>query len=465
MDDSNTNNIRQRLRPRRNTTTTTSGFTDTTTEVNHTVVSMSSSSSSTSSTKPSIQENDTHSMISNSHKSRPDHLSSTTSSSSGHCTIDATPPFHTMIVYSIMVLVLVYHLPTLQQIDEIATIQVLTQCQYFSSLSFISIYTIAMVRCICTVFITIVLLQMMYNRTGWYIITPYLKESKLMKHVQHHMIGIKTLYPFTSWSFVLLGLYFGLASYITLQAIEIQRSHEGTVTSTTTTLEEAYSIYNQTHRMLLRCTIVLWEISAPCTILVAVIVRYVMWPAALRRIQEEIKEQEKATTIAVNHTGTTKVPPPRPSHSLNSYQNICMHNINVALALFERCVWSGIPVRYNEWALAPLYGCIYVLFSWNMVYQYNDRTLYGPHFIYFFLDTTLPGYTCSYALLALLFVLLVFYSLYCSIESTLYYIDHAVVDPLLTITTSTATDYEWYYFMAHVLVVLFICSLVMRFRD
>lgn len=302
-----------------------------------------------------------------------------------------------------------------------------------------------------------------------------MKESKLMKHVQHHMIGIKTLYPFTSWSFVLLGLYFTLASYITIQALGIQQQlhqqqYQGNYPSNVE-MSEAYHIYNQTHRNLLRCTIILWEISAPCTILIAVIVRYVMWPAALRRIQEE-EEKKRAAISFKESTNQNSLTPSllsqRPSHSLNSYQNICMHNINVALALFERCILSGIPVRYNEWTLAPLYGCIYVFFSWNMIYQYNDRNLYGPHFIYFFLDTTLPGYTCSYALLALLFVLLIFYSLYCSIESILYYIDHNVVDPILPVIASMSgspVDHEVYYLVAHVIVVLFICSLVMRFRD
>ena len=450
MDDTS-NNIRQRLRPRRNTSTTAAAV---------------------------IKEPGNNVAID--HETGTDCKSDTHVATTAVTTettidiVDATPPFHTILVYGVMVVVLLYYLPTFEQIDEIATIQVITQCQYFS---FISIYHIAIIRCMCTVFISIVVVQMIFNKKGWYITTPYLKESKLMKHVQHHMIGIKTLYPFTSWSFVLLGLYFALASYVTIQAIWIQQK----IHTSTTTLEDAYHSYNITHRNVLRFTIVVWEISAPCTILIAITVRYAMWPAALRRIREELallettkQQQQPTTTKSKSHPITdstsTTTPPQRPSHSLNSYQNMWMPNINVLLALVERCILTGIPVRYNEWTLAPLYGCIYVLFTWNMIYQYNDRKRYGPHFIYFFLDTTLPGYFCSYALIALLLVLLAFYSLYCGIESILHYIDHTIVDPFLTIATDNHSNNhhdsnEYCYLVAHVSVVLLICSFVMRFRD
>ena len=444
------NNIRQRLRPRTHHTGT--AATSSTT--------LPSSSSSSSSTKPTASPVvDTISTIATTkavHATDDKNNNDMTTASSMDdddddiAVVDATPPFHTILVYGMMVMVLLYHFPNLQQLDDIATIQVITKCQYFS---FISIYTIATVRVMCTIFIVLTLGHMISNRTGWYIITPYLPKSKLKKHVSHHMVGIKTLYPFTSWSFVLLGLYFTLASYITIQAIGIQQRQEQ---FTAADLENAYRTYNQTHRTLLRCTIVLWEISAPCTILIAVIVRYVMWPAALRRIREQ--QQPSSSSSSSTFSLST------PAHTLNSYQNICMHNINVLLALVERCLLSGLPVRYHEWTYAPLYGCVYVLFSWNMVGQYSDRRRYGPHFIYFFLDTTLPGYFSSYALMALLLVLLLFYSLYCSIASILYYIDHTIVDPLLTNNNDEQYN-EYCYLVAHVSVVVFICSLVMRFRD
>jgi hypothetical protein len=102
-----------------------------------------------------------------------------------------------------------------------------------------------------------------------------------------------------------------------------------------------------------------------------------------------------------------------------------MHNLNVLAALTESFLLSGLPVRWSEAALAPLWGCAYVVFSWNMVYAWNERR-HGPQFIYFFFDTTLPGYTCSFALVALLLVLLIFYSAFCTADVILAYMDGGV---------------------------------------
>jgi hypothetical protein len=191
---------------------------------------------------------------------------------------------------------------------------------------------------------------------------------------------------------------------------------------------------------LLRCAVLVWSIAAPCTVLVAATIRYAIWPAVLQR---------------------------GGPHSLNSARNLWMHNGNVVLALLERCVLSGLPCRMTAWAVAPLYGCVYVLFSWNMTYAWNDRQ-HGPQFIYYFLDTTLPGYYCSIALFVLLVVLTTFYALYCTTDTLLVYVDNLVKTILTTITggvddddrvTSCATLF------AHVLLVLFLSSLVVRFRD
>lgn len=169
--------------------------------------------------------------------------------------------------------------------------------------------------------------------------------------------------------------------------------------------------------LVLRMAVVCWEIAAPCTLLVAVTVRYAIWPSALR--------------------GGTP-------HALNSTRNILMHNCNVVMALTESCILSGLPVRRSEAGSAPLWGCVYVLFTWNVTLHWNDRK-HGPQFIYFFFDTTLPGYTCSIALVILLMVLLLFYAAFCATETFLSYLDGGV----------------W----THVVAVAFVSSLVMRFRD
>lgn len=160
-----------------------------------------------------------------------------------------------------------------------------------------------------------------------------------------------------------------------------------------------------------------WEIAAPCTLLVASTIRYVMWPAVLKR---------------------------GGPHSLNSVRNMLMHNFNVAVALTETCLLSGMPVRWSEAAVAPLWGCIYVIFSWNMVFAWNERR-HGPQFIYFFLDTTLPGFFCSQVLVALMIVLLMFYAALCFSNDLLSQLDGGV--------------------FAHLSYICILSGMVMRFRD
>jgi hypothetical protein len=223
----------------------------------------------------------------------------------------------------------------------------------------------------------------------------------------------------------MLGMYFTISTYICMDALRLN-------------LNDPVAIYryNEQHRWLLRAGIAFWGIAAPCTILVAAVIRYVMWPAVIRR---------------------------GGPHSLNSWRNIWMHNSNVLFALMERCLFSGMPIRFSEWALAPLYGCLYVLFSWNMTHAWNERR-HGPQFIYYFLDTTLPGYYCSIALLSLLAVMTTFYAIYATTDSILsfleyllHYMNHAI--------TGVSDSNEYLDFFAHLLVTVFLSSLVMRFSD
>jgi len=211
------------------------------------------------------------------------------------------------------------------------------------------------------------------------------------------LVGAKTLYPFTSWSWNLLGLSFTLSSYI------------------------AHCAATNAHVAppLLRLAVITWEIAAPCTLLVAAVVRYAIWPA-----------------VARVPGGTTD--------ELRSGRNVMMHNLNVVLALTETCVLSGRAVTPGHAALAPLYGIVYVLFSWGMVHRWNEKR-HGPQFIYFFFDTTLPGYTVTKVLLVLLAVLMLFFGIFCVAAALLRYLDGGL--------------------LTHVLFVAAVSSTVMRFRD
>lgn len=144
-----------------------------------------------------------------------------------------------------------------------------------------------------------------------------------------------------------------------------------------------------------RLAVISWEIAAPCTLLVAAVVRYVLWPAALKKDP--------------------------PIHALNSVRNILMHNMNVLMAVTECFFLSGMPVRWSDCSLAPLWGCVYVVFAWSISTSWVRRED-GPQFLYFFFDTTVPGFTPSIALVFLLIVLLTFYGLFCSAEELTHYL-------------------------------------------
>ena len=118
--------------------------------------------------------------------------------------------------------------------------------------------------------------------------------------------------------------------------------------------------------------------------------------------------------------------------------------MNVLFALSESFLMGGLGVQWSHFCFGPLVGTGYVLFSWAMTAQWN-KPEYGPQFIYFFFDTTLPGYTTTIALLALLTVLTVFYGIFCACDPILAFLGKGI--------------------MTNIAFVAAICSAVMRFRD
>ena len=208
--------------------------------------------------------------------------------------------------------------------------------------------------------------------------------------------------PFTSLAWNILGLSFALSGYIAWKCSSASDTPDDVV---------------QIPTWLLRTALLSWEMAAPFTLLVATVIRYAIWPTVLR--SKESTENLKCT------------------------RNRLMHNANVFMALVETALLGGLPVHGSHVAVGPLVGCMYVLFSWSMTLQWNPSQ--GPQFIYFFMDTTLPGYAPSVALVALLLVMMVFYAFFCWASALLRYLNGGVV--------------------THVLFAAAICCSVMRFRD
>ena len=304
----------------------------------------------------------------------------------------APPPWHTVSCIVLFLAIFLQKLPTYAKLDEVAHIDTFSARLFPDHLS---IRQLAWIRAFIAVAIWTTTVAMATG-PGWIQQTAYLKASKL-KRIQNRLVGVKTLFPFTSWSWNLLGVFFTLSSYIAFLASKNEKVSP----------------------VVLRLALVSWEIAAPNTLLVASVVRYAIWPGILRL-------------------------PNGSTNELRSMRNFMMHNMNVVFAMTESCLLSGLPVRWSDAALAPLWGTLYVLFTWFMIHRWNDPE-HGPQFIYFFFDTTLSGYTPTKILLLLFFVLMVFYGIFCSTHALLEFLDGGL--------------------LTHVLFMTAMSSCVMRFRD
>ncbi|GKY94289.1 hypothetical protein MPSEU_000394700 [Mayamaea pseudoterrestris] len=315
----------------------------------------------------------------------------------------APPPWHSILILCSMITLFLWRLPSIQSIDQDATIATFTNIIFPS---FLSLRQLAYIRLAIAASIWALSIQTILG-PGWAQETTYRAGSKLVK-APNQLRGIKTMYPFTSVAWNLLGASFTLSGYIALQAaIQMESSSNEMKDLSGLSLSP----------WLLRSALILWEIAAPFTLLVATVIRYAIWPAVLK-----VKDS---------------------TANLKTFRNIMMHNLNVLFAMLEIALMGGVRVRLEDIAFAPLVGCMYVLFSWFMVNKWNESTK-GPQYIYYFFDTTL-GKAASIALVMLLVVLMAFYALFVSVEYIMQSMNGNVV--------------------AHLGFVVAVCSLSMRFYD
>lgn len=159
-------------------------------------------------------------------------------------------------------------------------------------------------------------------------------------------------------------------------------------------------------------------VASPCTQLVSAIVKYVLWPMALGENNANV----------LKHPGA-----------------LLEHNWNVLSCLVEVALLGGLPIRYQDYALAPLFGLTYVLYSYAMVNSWAPPS-HGPQFIYPFFDTTL-GWLTTACLLGLLAALTAAFGIFCAL-------DHFITETL------QPDD-----IFSHVAAVVVIGAAVCRFRD
>lgn len=220
------------------------------------------------------------------------------------------------------------------------------------------------------------------------------------------------MYPFTSWSWNVLGMYFALSAYGGWTvATTSQSTSSSSSSSTVVTLHHTDWLF--------RITLILWEIAAPCALLVSAVVTYAIWPATLKRL------------------GTPGV--------LTTPTSLLQHNGNIIMVFMEVALLGGLPVHMRHISLPILFGVTYIFFTWAIRNVWNPKG--GSAFLYFFLDTTLGAKTTTMALFALLAALVLFYCIFSGIEHVL---QHEVVSR--------------FGLLGHVAIVVLLCATVCKVR-
>jgi len=294
----------------------------------------------------------------------------------------ALPPFHSVAFVGICTAVFVKFLPSIENLDESATIETFTTIVFPE---YVGLRTLALIRGAIAAMIFLTTYSSV-SSPGIEMTTPYQPTSRLVSK-PFRLKGIRTTFTFTSVAWNLLGCAFAFNSYV---ALAVSTAKNGT-TNEDPSGGDGGLLMNP---WFLRIGLCLWEISAPFTLMVSAVVRYVIWPSLLtdRRLHES------AAAIAK----------PRP---------LLMHNANLVAALAETSLLGGLPVLPGHCCLAPLVGIAYVLFTWYMAMRWApDR---GPQFVYYFFDTTVPGYQPTATIGVLLLVLFSSYGVFCAAERVL----------------------------------------------
>jgi len=210
-------------------------------------------------------------------------------------------------------------------------------------------------------------------------IVPYLESSKLRK-LPITLDGVRSQCFFTAWSWNLLGLAFALNGSVTLLIAYNHSDNEIPVPA-----------YLQN---LIRCALLTFEISAPTSMIVSSITRYILWPQSLK----------KGDTIAFRRV-----------------VGLLQHNGNVIISFVEAGILGRIPMRLDYLPLAVLFGCVYTLHTWNMTHRWLESK--DPQFVYFFFDTTLDKKIVVFVLAALLFIMILFHCMFFSVIALINHLD------------------------------------------
>jgi hypothetical protein len=302
--------------------------------------------------------------------------------------IYAPPPYHTLLVYILTLGVCLYSLPTLNSIDEYATISTFTNGGPLG----LSPLVLSIVRLSFAIISIVVTIYKIQNGRPFKIVR--LPGSKLPGGTVN-MLGWRTQGFYTSWAWNLLGLAFFFGGLISL----LVAVHEMMGT------EEKIMI----NPWLLRSALITFEIAAPSAFLTSFIVTYGLWP-------QGYKQHGPSGTVG-----------------FKGPINLIQHNGNCAMVLIEVLLMSGLPVLLSHIVFAILFGLLYIAFIWFMIHRWAPKK--GPVFPYFFLDTTL-GIKTTLFMIALMTVMGTFFALFALLDKCIAMIeerDYGVVPNLCCI--------------------------------
>ena len=292
------------------------------------------------------------------------------------------PPKEAIAIACTVFLLGIYNLtPILTRLDEIAQTPDVIAQPLFPEI--ISKFILAYIRLSVALFFASVTLYRSFM-VKHSIIIPYLKSSKL-KRVPIALNGIRSQIAFTQWSFNMLTLSFLLNGLITLQ-VAYQESGSSGIDLLQPLIQKNW----------VRLAILLFEISAPCSMLVSSVTKYALWPNSLKN----------GTKGSVNFRKPVA---------------LIQHNCNIFVSLLEVGLLGILPIRIEDAVVAPLYGSVYVFFVWSIRNHLAETG--DTQYVYFFLDTTISIKFCVQALIGLLSVLLLFYGAFTLVDDVLLWLD------------------------------------------
>jgi len=319
----------------------------------------------------------------------------------------APPPWHTQLVVGILFSYFVAHTPAaIASMDEIAKVETFTQSLFPSILSIDHVifwrFTFAGVLLSVNFhdfFLGNLDLPFTYYPNSKLKPTVVKFRGLFAKEGGSFRSTLLTNVSFSNWAVGLLGFSFFLNGLIPFGAL-----HFGW----------------DVPQNLLRLAILAWTMAAPSSFLVSLVVKYVLWAHDLA--QGEDTSMYKKPFILISH------------------------NANSIASLAEVGILGGLPCRFKDFAAAPMFGLVYIFFTWFMMHRWTEDTKKdGPQFLYPFFDTTL-GQTCSIAIIALFLVLVASFCLFSLAEHVL-------------------TEYIGGGIVGHGIAVSLLCASVCRFQD